>query len=114
MRSHRKMLAMAAQFAKLGKDSRSFCLGAMAIRDDETIVYAYNGNPHYPTPAAHCEARLVRKLDKGATVYLVRLTKNGEWANSKPCPDCMRALKRKYVKKIYYTIAPKQYDSLEP
>jgi len=112
MKNPKKLLNLAAKMARLTKDNRSFCLGAVAIRNDDVMVYAYNGHARVPEPAAHCEARLARKLDKGATVYLVRLTKDGEWAMSKPCVDCMRALRRKDVNKIYYSIGPKEWASL--
>lgn len=108
------MLALAEKASRLNKGDRNFIFGAVAIRNDDVIVYAYNGSPGEPTPEHHCEARLVRKLDQGATVYLVRLTKDGQWANSKPCPDCMRALRRAKVKKVIYTQAPNQWESLMP
>ena len=60
------------------------------------------------------EARLCRKLDKGATVYLVRLTKDGVWNQSKPCPLCIKTMRRARVKKVYYATGPNQWDSLEP
>lgn len=107
------MLMLAAKLARMKLDSRSFCLGAVAIRDDDAMVFAYNGHPGIPNHKTHCEARLVRKLDRGATVYLARTTADGQWANSKPCPDCMRALRRAKVKKIFYTTDPEQWDSLE-
>lgn len=108
------MLALAAHHARFRKDNRDFFLGAIAIRHDDVMVFAYNGHPHLPTPAHHCEARLARKLDYGATVYLVRLAKNGDWANSKPCHYCMKRLKSARVKKVFYTEGPNQWNSLEP
>ena len=94
-------------------DDRNFCLGAVAIRNDDVMVFAYNGNSVIPDHKTHCEARLVRKLDKGATVYLARTTANGQWANSKPCPNCMRALRRAKIRKVYYTSAPNYWEALE-
>lgn len=114
MKNPRKRLTLAAKVARLGKDNRSYCLGAIAFRSDDVMVSAYNGHSGCPEPTSHCEARLVRKLDQGATIYLARVTKNGQWANSKPCPDCMRALRRAKVKKVFYTLAPEQWASLVP
>lgn len=108
----RKMLELAAQVANLKVDGRTFRHGAVAVRDDGVSVHSYNGFPGPPLFSAHCEARLVRKLDKGATVYLVRTLKNGDWANTMPCAACQRALKRAKVKKLYYTTGPGQWDSL--
>lgn len=114
MANHRKMLELAAEVSKLKDDNRTYRLGAVAIRGDDVLVSAYNGYPGVPTPPAHCEARLVRKLDKGAVVYLTRLSREGQWANSKPCPDCLRAMRRARVKRVYYTSGPNEWDSLEP
>lgn len=114
MKNPRKLLKLATKMARIEKDGRTYCFGAVAIRDDDVLVYAYNGHSHEPTPPAHCEARLCRKLDRGATVYLVRLTRDKVWANSKPCHHCMKALRRAKVKKVYYSVAPNQWDSLTP
>jgi deoxycytidylate deaminase len=114
MKNPKKLLTLAAKAARIYKNKRSFCLGAIALRSDDVMVYAYNGHPSGPVPSSHCEARLVRKLDQGAIVYLARVTKNGQWANSQPCADCMRAMRRAKVKKVYYTCGPNQWDSLEP
>jgi len=112
--NHRKMLQLASCIAHAKTDNRTFRFGGVAIRDDDVLVYACNGRTHIPTPSAHCEARLARKLDKGAVVYLVRLSKDGQWANSKPCNDCMRAMRRAKVKKVYYSSGPGIWDCLIP
>lgn len=109
----RKFLNVAAKIARLREDERNFFIGAVAIRADDVTVYAYNGAPKFPTPEHHCEARLCRKLDKGATVYVARTTADGRWAMSKPCPDCERALRRAKVRKVFYTVGPDEYGCLE-
>lgn len=111
--SPRKLLKMAAKLSRMKVDDRQFCLGAVAIRDDDVMVCAYNGHPDIPCPRTHCEARLVRKLDKGATVYLARTIANGQWANSKPCPDCVRAMRRAKVRRVYYTSGPNEWSCLD-
>lgn len=107
-----KYLNLAAKKARTRDDNRHFYIGAVAIRADDVIVYAYNGAPKFPTPKHHCEARLAKKLDKGATVYIARTTFDGEWANSKPCVNCERILRLAKVKKVYYTIGPNEYSSM--
>lgn len=111
MKNPRKLLRFAAEIAllKRGEFGKSFYFGAIAIRSDDTKVFASNGAPAIPVIQHHCEARIVRKLDRGATVYLARVLANGTWANSTPCPDCRRALKRAYVKRVYYTIGPDEW-----
>ncbi len=109
----RKFLNVAAKMARIKEDNRHFFIGAVAVRGDDVTVYSYNGNPKFPTPEHHCEARLCRKLDKGAIVYVARTTADGSWAMSKPCCNCERTLKRSMVKKVFYTIAPNQYGCIE-
>lgn len=104
-----KMLNAAAKMSSLKDDDRNFRIGSVAIRGDGSMVRSYNGNPKSPTPEHHSEARLCRKLDRGAIVYVARITRDGKWNMSKPCEDCMRSMRRAYVKRIYYTIADKEY-----
>lgn len=112
MPSPKKMLSLAAEVSRVKLDSRCYYLGAAAIRGDDVVVVACNGAPKEPSPQHHCEMRLLRKLDKGAIVYLARTLSDGSWANSKPCANCERALRNSFVKKVYYTIAPDRWNCL--
>jgi len=87
-------------------------LGAIGIRGDGTIVMATNGEQHYPTPAHHCEARLVRKLDYGAVVYVARTLASGAWAMAKPCPTCQARLRAARVSRVFYTEGQGQWGTL--
>lgn len=107
-----KMLNEAAKSSILKDDDRNFRVGSVAIRGDGKLVRAYNGAPKFPTPEHHSEGRLCRKLDRGATVFVARVTKDGKWNMSKPCENCMRAMRRSYVKKIYYTISHMEYGTI--
>lgn len=109
-----KLLTIAAAISRVKQDKRTFRLGAVAIREDDVLVYSCNGYSNLPSPRSHCEARLVRKLDKGATVFLARTLFNGDWANSLPCKNCCRALRRAKVKKVYYTSGPGTWESFIP
>lgn len=107
----RDMLIDIAKGAATSKnDHRNFMIGAAAIRNDGTVVRSCNGpvimfsETHKTFPAAHAEARLARKLDKGSVVFVCRVRTNGEFAMAKPCPDCMRALAARGVKRVYYTV----------
>lgn len=110
--SPRKLLHIAAEVSRLKDDGRCFYLGAVALRKDGVLVSAFNGMQPEPNPRHHSESRLCRKLDKGATVYVSRTTADGEWANSKPCPDCERAMRSARVVKVYYTTSPNKYACL--
>lgn len=106
-------LKMAGQIALNNNAGRAYLLGAVGVRKDGAIVSAFNGSDYLPNRMAHAEYRLCKKLDAGATVYVARVMRSsGEFGMSKPCPDCMRALTARHVKKIYYTIAENEYGKI--
>ena len=45
-----------------------------------------------------------RKITEGATVYVARVGKDGDYKLSKPCSMCHEALKHVGVRKVVYTI----------
>jgi deoxycytidylate deaminase len=109
-------IAIAAAISK--NDKRDFLLGAMAIRNDGIRVTSYNGpaiiddkkstKSYYKE--AHAEYRLCRKLDKGSTVFVVRVgKKDGKLKMAKPCITCQIAMRRKKVKRVYYSINELEY-----
>ena len=116
------LFAIAKKAALSKKDGRDYIICAIAIRNDGVLVHAVNGyvlmnnenNRKDSYPAGHAEHRLAKKLDKGATVYVCRLSKNtNEYRMAKPCPDCERRLKASGVKKVFYTISNHEYGVLE-
>lgn len=89
---------------------RDFRHGAVGIRRDGAIVTSINATATHPFPAGHAEARVVRKIDKGAIVYVARVDRvNGEPANSTPCPRCLARLRSKGVTKVFFTLGPTSY-----
>jgi len=50
-----------------------------------------------------CVLGLDRSLTSGATIYVVRTNRNGEFRMSKPCLMCEEALRFCGVKKVVYT-----------
>jgi tRNA(Arg) A34 adenosine deaminase TadA len=56
----------------------------------------------------HAEVACVLGLDKattyGATIYVARVNKNGEWRMSKPCEMCEEVMKHVGIKKVVYTV----------
>lgn len=98
------------------KDNRSFLIGAAAIRSDGVCVCSANGpvlmhgdDKHY-FKWAHAEARVIRKVDKGATVFVVRVCKTtGGFKNARPCQTCINAMRTRMVKKVYYTISNNEF-----
>lgn len=114
VKNYLRIAAKIAQGRRLRKADlkKQFYLGAVAHRKDGAMRYAFNGTAQYRTPEIHCEVRLSKKLDVGATVYLARMTADGNMANSRPCDNCLRALKARGVKKIFYTINNNEYGVL--
>lgn len=108
------MLVLAAKKAlpKDKNDPRSFWIGCIAIRKDGVKISSRNGAVHSTTtvnyqliPSSHAEGRIVKKIDKGATLYISRvLRRDGSYAMAKPCPMCSITIKSHKVKKVFFTI----------
>lgn len=96
-----KYLELAAKVSRLKDDDRTYFHGAVGIRKDGVVVCASNGNPKYPTPKHHAEARVLRKLGKGGVLFVVRTLSDGTWGNSIPCTHCLTAMRNKRVQSIY-------------
>jgi len=107
-RHFRRALRVATQ----GTDRRQYRLGAVGIRRDGTIVEASNLPARNPEPRAHAEQRLVRKLDKGSIVFVVRVYRNGELALARPCKRCQTAMRLRGVRSCYYSISDTEYGVL--
>jgi len=104
------------------EDHRGFLIGALGIRSDGVKVMSANGPvlisdkcKHKNTyRRAHAEYRLCQKIDKGATIFVVRIGKSdGKYKLAKPCPACQIVLRSKQVAKVYYTISENEYGVME-
>ena len=105
---------VAGKLALARKDGRSFFHGGVGLRRDGTIVYAVNGSAGFPNKFAHCEARLARKLDVGSTVFVARITTGTkEFANSTPCHNCLKIMKTRGIKRVYFTKGPNEFGWLD-
>lgn len=93
--------------------------GAVLVRGKSIISSSPNKNSHarfgrrfrkrnhgHATHHAEigCILGLDRSVTKGSTVYVVRLSKTGEFKMSKPCEMCHEALKYVGVRKVVYTV----------
>jgi deoxycytidylate deaminase len=100
----------AAKQAAKKSTHRTFNLGAVLVAKGSIVATGCNlagfgglemkyGN--------HAEARILDNpptiAKKGAVLYVVRLTKSGKFAMSKPCKSCTRMIKMRNVSKVYYT-----------
>jgi cytidine deaminase len=109
-----KYLRIASHISIKGSDLRRYRVGAVGVRRDGTVVYAWNGSVEIPTPCMHAEARLVKKLDYGSVVYVARTRKDdGKMAIAKPCKDCERVMRRRGVRRCEYSINDNEFGVLE-
>lgn len=100
-----KYFALAAKIAtKETSHRRKALIGAIGIRNDGAVVNAKNLPNQTHCPRVHAEALLCRKIDTGTVVFVARLNRIGQYANSRPCIHCQIAMRQKGVKKCYYTI----------
>lgn len=106
------MLKEAALVSRHKDDDRRFFIGAIAIRADGTKVTSCNGNPKEPTREHHCEYRLSRKVDRGATVFVCRTLADGSIGLSRPCHNCAKVLRFKGVREVYYSISETEYGCI--
>ena len=113
----RRMLAMAAEVArdKLGRsDNRSFCLGAVGLRNDGVIVTAKNVAAADIVPTHHAEARVVRKLTPDSIVWVTRVLRSTDkWAEARPCQSCQGRMRSAGVKKVVYTIGHDEWGTIQ-
>ena len=113
----KKMFNLASKVAIKRIDRRDFFIAAIAERSDGVVVVSRNEAAMTRLAEIHAEARVSKKLDYGAVVYVVRMVKvkkgNPEFAMAKPCYSCQKFLKSKKVKKVYFTTGPDSWDQLE-
>jgi tRNA(Arg) A34 adenosine deaminase TadA len=107
------LLALAA--ARPDADTRRCALvGAVGIRRDGAMVSSCNGSARQKTPSRHAEARVVRKCDRGADVYVARVRRDGSVGCAKPCGHCMAAMRARQVRSVTYTMGSDLWCSVKP
>ena len=105
-----KYLDLAAKIAMGGDNNKSYLLAAIVKRKDGAVVVSLNSLTITPQPAAHAEAKVLRKADAGCELYVARVLRaSGDWACAAPCPRCQALIRARGVKRVYYTIAPNEY-----
>lgn len=112
-------LILAAEVAMpRGKnDPRHFWLGCIGIRRDGTMVTSqnaavYSSSPtvYQPISLAHAEGRVLRKLGKGGTVFVARVSKlNYTLAMAMPCEMCQTKIRAANAERVYFTINDREF-----
>lgn len=61
--------------------------------------------------SVHAEINALKRCANvnGAVLYVARVNNAGEPRQSRPCPDCLKALKVAGVKRVVYTINGDEY-----
>jgi tRNA(Arg) A34 adenosine deaminase TadA len=103
------LFRQAKRVAVNGSRIRRHQLGAVGVRQDGVIVKSANLSNRLPEPQAHAEARVVKKLGWGGTIYVVRILRSGEYALARPCKTCQSIMKMHGVKRCYYSIDSNSY-----
>lgn len=108
------MLNLLLEAAKVavnnGDQTRSFCLGAIAIRRDQAVVRSHNGSAYVPYGPAHAERRCLAKAGRGAELYVARVARrDAKLALARPCNGCWLFMRRHCVTRCYYTISENEY-----
>jgi len=111
-----KYFRVARQVATKGdsKDAkRHYRLGAVGIRTDGTVVMSSNVPCRNPEKQAHAEARVVKKLDFGSEVFVVRIDSQGQLRSARPCRSCQGLLRLRGIKQCYYSISETEFGVLK-
>lgn len=93
----------------VSSNEKNYLFGVVAKREDGAIATSSNVRTEHRSISAHAEARVLRKAGVGATLWLVRITRDGIWAMSKPCKLCQAYLSNRMVKRVYYSIGHNEY-----
>ena len=107
-------LTKAAEYGISRKDNRIFLFGALGIRADGAVIRSRNSSVAETFPEAHAEFRLSKKLNYGSIVYVARVLKDDSgWGMARPCPNCLRILHYRGIKKVYYTITSGEFGVID-
>jgi|TARA_B100001564_G_scaffold354849_1_gene366137 deoxycytidylate deaminase len=83
-------------------------LAAIVVRGGVPISYGSNKKNHRGY-SIHAEVNALNKLKRqksgaeGADIYVYRFLANGDYGLAKPCPDCMKEIKKSGIKRIFYS-----------
>lgn len=110
-----RLLDLAAEIAyKSLPTKKDFLLACVVHRKDGAITYSVNEHTRVPVPGGHAEARATAKADVGSILYVARVTRDGQWAMSRPCSKCQAIIRNRGIEKVYYTIAPNEFGVWYP
>jgi len=105
MFKHGSILVKSGKIIKIGHNNRGFNKFSNRFRNDGIAG------------TQHAELRSILGLDYSITrnsiLYVMRINKNGEFRNSKPCNMCQNICRFVGVKRIIYTVNNEYVDIIE-
>lgn len=119
---NRRYFELAANVAAQG-NFYNYKHGAVLVKGGSVINTAHNECVHSKLAdrfkkhdgwgTRHAELNVCLGIDRKVTndsdIYVVRISKQGEPRNSKPCAMCMDTMKFVGVRRVYYSISETQY-----
>lgn len=104
---HERWLELAIQVARANPNERHKH-GAVLVKGGSVLAVGLNTERAGFYPSRHAEWHAIREhLDAKAVLYVARVMRNGEVANSEPCSQCKhQIIHYSNVVEVYYT-----YDS---
>lgn len=92
--------------AVIVKNGNVVSVGVNALINDFTHL-SPEAAPYHTTVHAEVAAlNACRKVDlRGAVIYVARTNVKGEPRMSKPCSSCQKALKKRGIKRVVYTLS---------
>ena len=121
----KRFIELAARVANQS-ESPDYRHGATLVKGASVINTSFNKNNFcsfghrfrkrgHGDATVHAEVGAVlgieRKNTEGATLYVARIGKNGDYRLSKPCPMCYAVMKHVGIKRVVYTINNKTAGS---
>lgn len=93
-------------------DHHQHKIGAIVVNNGKILSTGFNKmkthplSPH-PFKSCHAEFMAIKYLSqkdlKNATIYVLRKSRDGKYANAKPCFSCRKLIEDSGIKKIIYT-----------
>lgn len=97
---------------------------SLGVNSYKTHPMAKKYQKHDKTDCLHAEVAAIKNALRnnkdlsGMSLYVARAIFDNEkteaqWANAQPCNGCREAIKAHKIKRVYYTIGPKEYGTVE-
>lgn len=89
--------------------------GALLLNKKNIIIGTYNTFPHH---AEHAIINKIKLLNNGRSsrkliILVVRILKNGNYSNSRPCNHCINRMKLAGISRVIYTTGDKHVYAVE-